>query len=312
MSLKPPGQTSTPTTADDASDDNFDRLDLTIRFSASLPDLLLSLPNPGPANAATLKQLIRSRIPAEYARHRIRLIHAGKALVDDVPLNVALNRHVSRPPSRIGTPRPYEEDGKGKGKTPVRDDGRKSAARLYIHCSIGDVVLSTAELAAEAALAQQEQTEETPTIAPLFSATTTTPAPRGFDRLLHSGFTAAEVQSLRLQFLAIQAHTHTPDTMPSPATLRDLEDRWLDDSTTDGVADTMGGGVDGAVTASGGDDQTGALDDMVLGTAMGFFWPVGCLMWGVREEGIWSQRRKMAVVVGFLLNVGLGLIRYTG
>lgn len=319
MSLKaPPTQ---------PSDEDFD-YDLTIRFSASLPDLLLSIPGSLNANTATLKQLIRSRIPAEYAKHRIRLIYAGKALVDDVPLSASLKRNVSRPPSRIGTPGPYDDSngvsgsanggGKGahirdngKGKVAIRDP--PSQSRIYIHCSIGDIVLSAAELAAEAAAAQkgastgdgdkdkggdskQEQT------------TTTTPAPRGFDRLLNSGFTAAEVQSLRLQFLAIQAHTHTPDTMPSPAELRDLEDRWLDNSNDAAAGDIMGPGL-GSLDEDG---QTGALDDMIWGTVMGFFWPIGCLMWGVREEGIWSQRRKMAVVVGFMLNMGLGIIRYTG
>ena len=70
----------------------------------------------------------------------------------------------------------------------------------------------------------------------------------------------------------------------------------------------------GSATASGGgfgEDERGALDDMLWGTAMGFFWPVGCLMWGVREEGIWSLRRRMAVVVGVILNLGLGIVRYT-
>ncbi|KAK5260523.1 hypothetical protein LTR40_004008 [Exophiala xenobiotica] len=292
MSLKVPTSSHLPAPDDD--------LDLTIRFSASLPDLLLTIPgSTNYANTATLKQLIRSRIPNEYAKHRIRLIYAGKALADDVPLKVSLKRTVSRPPSRIGTPGPYDDsysrlngaankdkdkdNGKeGKGKVVVRDPPAQS--RIYIHCSIGDIVLSAAEIAEEAATS--------------------------FDRLLNAGFTAAEVQSLRLQFLAIQAHTHTPDTMPSPNTLRNMEDRWLDNSN----ASADPGALDDGAGASFADDdgQVGALDDMIFGTAMGFFWPIGCLMWAVREEGIWSQRRKMAVVVGFMLNIGLGLVRYTG
>jgi iron-sulfur cluster assembly 1 len=319
MSLRPPSlqpQPSQPPSLPDVDQD----LDLTIRFSASLPDLLLSIPASLNANTATLKQLIRSRLPDENAKHRIRLIHAGKALVDEVPLLTSLRKKtVSRPPSRLGTPSPYEArsngvsaggqgDARGKGKQPLRDPPA-AQARIYIHCSIGDIVLSPKELADEAALAAAAQPTDKQTSAIAEQATTTTPAPRGFDRLLHAGFTAAEVQSLRLQFLAIQAHTHTPDTMPSPAELRDLEDRWLDNSNAAGDLDAAAGGSLGA----GDDDvQAGALDDMIWGTAMGFFWPVGCLMWGVRESGIWSQRRKMAVVVGFLLNVGLGLIRYGG
>ncbi|KIW35637.1 uncharacterized protein PV07_02322 [Cladophialophora immunda] len=331
MSLKPPLlQHQQPPPQGDQDHD----FEITIRFSASLPDLLLSIPASLNANTATLKQLIRSRLPDAHAKHRIRLIHAGKALVDDVPLTVSLKRNVSRPPSRIGTPGPYDDrpngaaagrpgDGRGengKGKQPMRDP--PSQSRIYIHCSIGDIVLSTAELAAEAAIAATAQPTEgqdgdqagdpnQQQAAP--TTTTTTPAPRGFDRLLNAGFSAAEVQSLRLQFLAIQAHTHTPDTMPSPNTLRNMEDRWLDNSTgADGDLGAQTGST-GAAGIGGEDDaQAGALDDIIWGTAMGFFWPIGCLVWGVREEGIWSQRRKMAVIVGFLLNVGLGIIRYTG
>ena len=328
MSLKPPHlQPSQPLSHPDEEYD----LDLTIRFSASLPDLLLSIPASLNANTATLKQLIRSRIPDAHAKHRIRLIHAGKALIDDVPLTASLKkRTISRPPSRIGTPSPYDsripgtataaaaaerENLDGKGKQPLRDP-LPAQSRIYIHCSIGDIVLSAAELADEAATAAAAQPTESEGAQAQIptdqepNTTTTTPVPRGFDRLLHAGFSAAEVQSLRLQFLAIQAHTHTPDTMPNPAELRDLEDRWLDSS--DATGEGLGDG--GAMGVAPHDDelQTGALDDMIWGTAMGFFWPVGCMMWGVREVGIWSQRRKMAVVVGFLLNVGIGLVRYSG
>ena len=136
MSLKPP-----PTVNDDI-------LDLTVRFSASLPDLLLSIsfithPN---ANTSTLKQLIRQRLPPEYSSRRIRLIYAGKALVDDASLASSLKRSFSRSPSRPPTPAIYsaqDEDSpsaKLKGKAPVRDPPLHP--RIYIHCSIGDVVLS--------------------------------------------------------------------------------------------------------------------------------------------------------------------------
>ncbi len=239
----------------------------------------------------------------------------------------SLKRNVSRPPSRLGTPGPGPYDGGGnaatsKGKAPARDLSAAQQSRIYIHCSMGDIVLSPTELAEEAATAQKDSTAEKKdandnTKTQHTTTSTTRPAPRGFDRLLNAGFTAAEVQSLRLQFLAIQAHTHTSDTMPSPNTLRNMEDRWLDNSSSTTDPDGLGAGDDGGAGPSsfgGGDDdgQAGALDDMIFGTAMGFFWPIGCLLWGVREEGIWSQRRKVAVVVGFMLNIGLGLIRYSG
>jgi iron-sulfur cluster assembly 1 len=311
MSLKPP--------ATKALD-----LAIIIRFSASLPDLQLSIPSAQQsfANTWTLKQLIRAQLPPIYASRRIRLIHSGKALSDDALLSASLKRPPSHPPSRAPTPitppisTPYD----AKGKAPNRDTPVPATQRIYIHCSIGDLVLTPTELADEARLgsrseiqddASEQHMESTPHEKDATETVTPppAPAPRGFDRLLTAGFTPSEVSALRIQFLAIQAHTHTPDTMPSPAELRDLEDRWLDNSNAAGDLDAAAGGSLGA----GDDDvQAGALDDMIWGTAMGFFWPVGCLMWGVRESGIWSQRRKMAVVVGFLLNVGLGLIRYGG
>ena len=94
--------------------------------------------------------------------------------------------------------------------------------------------------------------------------------------------------------------------MPSPNTLRNMEDQWLDNSSSPANAtDTIAGG--GGFT----DDETGMIDDVLSGMAMGFFWPIGCLVWGVREEGIWTKRKRMAVVLGVLLNVGVGLVRYT-
>ncbi|KAK5062930.1 hypothetical protein LTR84_005006 [Exophiala bonariae] len=315
MSLKPPAT---------HGDDEYD-FELTIRFSASLPDLLLSIPGSLHANTATLKQLIRSRIPDEYATRRIRLIYAGKALIDGVPLDISLKRNVSRPPSRIGTPGPYEESSGAGGRSGGGRDaglrakllgGETSApSRIYIHCSIGDLALSKEELAEEVAAAQngaegeEKQDDTSSRQKQQQQQTTTTPAPRGFDRLQNAGFTPTEIQSLRLQFLAIQAHTHTPDTMPSPNTLRNMEDRWLDNSTDEGGVLGAGAALDGS---SDEEAQAGNLDDMIWGTVMGFFWPIGCLMWGIREEGIWSQRRKMAIVIGFILNIGLGVIRYTG
>lgn len=307
------------------NDSNGSTFELTIRFSESLPDLPLSIPSSATtATTSTLKQLIRASIPPIYKDRRIRLIYAGKALLDDTSLAISL-KLPSRPPSRVATPGPYDQkDGgttifqaenvKSKGKTAIRDPPA-AQPRIYIHCSIGDVVLTPAELAAEAALANRTDTaahgehEQEDTDADGGDATTTTPAPRGFDRLLTAGFSAGEVQTLRLQFMAIQSHTHTPDTMPSPNTLRDMEDRWLDNSNAaDGSVGAAGGGI-GAISDE--DAQAGAFDDMIWGATMGFFWPVGCLLWGTREDGIWSQRRKMAVVVGVVLNIGLGFVRYT-
>ena len=289
-------------------------LDLTIRFSACLPDLLLSVPVPTVSTTSTLKQRIRTHLPPELSTRRIRLIYAGRSLADATTLSSSLKLPSSRTPSRPSTPLPDHAtfSASAKGKTPIRDP--PSLSRIYIHCSIGDATLSAQDLAEEARLATRNNVSaltdasvstDAATSAAAAASITTTPAPRGFDRLLHAGFTVPEIQSLRSQFLAIQAHTHTPAGMPSPTTLRELEDRWLDNSNEASAA--AGGGGGGFVDEEG---QAGALDDMLWGAVMGFFWPMGCLFWLCRDEGVWSRRRKVAVVIGVVVNAGFGAIRW--
>ncbi|KAL1969521.1 hypothetical protein VTN77DRAFT_8959 [Rasamsonia byssochlamydoides] len=297
---------------------------LTIRFSASIPDVQLEIPSPSTTTAAGLKQLIRARLPPDLANHRLRLIYSGRGLEDGVPLSTSLKLPPSLSPSpRANTPTSYQKnaengDDKGKGKAPVRDP---PLPRLYVHCSIGDIVLSKSDLAAEAAMAstlqepqtiasqQQEQARQQQ------EESMTTPAPRGFDRLLAAGFTPAEVSALRSQFLALQAVSHTPDTMPSGAELRELEDRWMDEGSG-AMGGAAGGIVGGGGGPFGGDDDGGlgsgshgALDDMLWGAVMGFFWPIGCAMWLRREEGVWSWRKGLAVFIGVVVNVAFGMVR---
>jgi len=93
-----------------------------------------------------------------------------------------------------------------------------------------------------------------------------------------------------------------------------MEDQWLDNSDPTGTSPSLDA-ADGAGAGTGdmdADAGRGALDDMIWGTTVGFFWPIGCLIWGVREEGIFSPRRKIAVVIGVVLNMGLGFVRWGG
>ncbi|KAF9888111.1 hypothetical protein FE257_009247 [Aspergillus nanangensis] len=305
---------------------------LTIRFSASIPDLPLDVLSPDTTTAAGVKQLIRTRLPPDLSSHRLRLIYAGRGLEDSIPLSVSLKL----PPSPSRSPRPPSDDAsadKSKGKAPMREQ-----PRLYIHCSIGDIVLSPEDLVAEAAIAstipqnQQEKDGEDDDDAAgggrgkkdsksggagkqqhqQPSVSSTTPAPRGFDRLLSAGFTPTEVSALRSQFLAIQSVSRTPDTMPRGAELRELEDRWMDEgssSMTAGVNATEGGTSFTDDDGGFGSGSRGAMDDMLWGAVMGFFWPVGCAMWLRREEGVWSWRKGLAVFVGVVVNVAFGTMR---
>ncbi|KAL8811814.1 MAG: hypothetical protein Q9223_003273, partial [Gallowayella weberi] len=115
-------------------------------------------------------------------------------------------------------------------------------------------------------------------------------------------------------FLARTAHTHTPDTMPSPAAMRRLEERWLDSSgpsNSNPYAAVEDGARrnDGIEDEEDDDDERGALEDLLWGNLMGFFWPVGAALWLVREDGVWSKRRQMSVVTGVMMNMVFGGLR---
>ncbi|KAH8811831.1 DUF2407 C-terminal domain-containing protein [Xylogone sp. PMI_703] len=268
---------------------------VTVRFTTSIPDLLLDISAANKTTIVALKQLIRKKLDPLTAVHRLRLIHGGKLLQDDDILSSVVK--VPQAPPRAPDP-----SGKGKGKE-IED----LPSRVYINCSIGDI-LSPEELSDEAARAARLPTEKKKESASgggrnAGPGISTLPTPRGFDRLLSGGFTPAEVNQLRLQFLSIQSNIHTPDTMPSPTTLRRMEDAWIDDNAGDA-------GGTGEVFDLGGDGMgSGAVDDLLWGNIMGFLWPLGCVGWVLREGDVWSGRRNMAVFTGFLLSLTFGILR---
>lgn len=287
-------------------------LDLVIRFSTSNPDVPIPVASPKTTTGLALKQLIREHLSAPASGSRLRLIHAGKVLSN----SGTLSRSIA-----LTLPPPARDDGgaigktdKAKGKEPIRPV-KPIAVRVYIHCSIGDA-LSASDLAAELrdadeaeeALRNEESASTTHetlgSTQDRQNASSTTPAPRGFDRLFTAGFTAAEVAVLRTQFLAIQAHTHTPDAMPSGADLLALEERWLDNGSDPATA--AAGDAGGFVSTDAGE-----LDDMLYGTLIGFFWPIGAMFWMMREEGVWTTQRQNAILAGFLANLLFGFVKAT-
>lgn len=284
-------------------------VDLVIRFTTSAPDLVVTIATPNYTSALSLKQEIRRHLPPETAEHRLRLISAGRVLADTNAIAKSIN--IPAPPPKH-QPKIEPND---KGKAPLRSSSPppQASARVYVHCSIGDV-LTTEELEAEATAAEEadaallSKTQQTAEAAPsqVDTSSRTTAGPRGFDRLLNAGFSQAEVATLRTQFLAIQAHTHTPDTMPTGDDLRALEDRWLDNDASGGGPAAGGGDGDGSFGA-----EDGGLEDMLWGNIMGFFWPIAAVCWLMREEGVWSRRRQIAVLSGMLVNLTFGFLRLT-
>ncbi|KAL8852158.1 MAG: hypothetical protein Q9221_002981 [Calogaya cf. arnoldii] len=250
---------------------------LIIRFALSIPDLPLTITSPTTTTPLNLlHNHIRPYLPLPYRTSPIRLIASGALLPPSNPLSTSLRLP---PPSK---------------------KGKEKEEPIYIHCSINVTeTLSPSTLAAEANSFIPPASESEPQHAVPNSNT----EPQGFDRLLTAGLSHAEITSLRSQFLALTAHNHTPDTMPSPSQMRRLEERWLDSSSSPNP-------VTGAMNEDEDDDDgRGALEDMLWGTVMGFFWPVGAAMWLVREEGVWSKRRQMAAVTGALVNLAIGVMR---
>ncbi|KAL8915095.1 MAG: hypothetical protein Q9171_000398 [Xanthocarpia ochracea] len=288
-------------------------LDLIVRFALSIPDLYITILSPTTTTPVTLlHQHIRPHLPPVYRSSAIRLIASGALLPPSKPLSASLRLqpHSALPPSS-----------KGKEKqTPA-------SAPIYIHCSITTTLtLSASALALEASSSLSTSTSpspisSTPVIQKPPPPQNAIPNPNlqvhpGFDRLLTAGLSPSEIASLRSQFLALTAHTHTPDTMPSPSAMRRLEDRWLDTSGPASSSNTANA-LEGASGTTGGDDDDddddddgrGALEDILWGNLMGFFWPVGAAMWLVREQGIWSKRRQVAVGTGFLVNLAIGVMK---
>lgn len=261
-------------------------LTLIIRFSTSIPDIPLIISDPRTTNSATISTIVRTHLPSNLSACALRFIYAGAILSAKTPLSTSLRLSPSKP----------------------------SPEKFYIHCSIAtDTQLSPADLESEAetakilsTLSADNQTSEHEALTPRPLQISQTPQlPQGFDRLLSAGLSPTEVASLRSQFLAIQSHTHTPDTMPSTAELRVLEERWLDAGTP-----AHGGGALAGAMAD--DEGGGGLEDMLWGNVMGFFWAVGALIWLCREEGVWSKRRQIGVVTGVLVNIALCVLRVGG
>ncbi|THX39426.1 hypothetical protein D6D10_04320 [Aureobasidium pullulans] len=279
-------------------------VDLVIRFTAAIPDAVIRVPSAKLTTPLALRQQIRAQLPASFASNRLRLISAGKVLPDATALSKCINIPPPPPRSKIDSAASKDKNkNKAKGKAPAET----TVPRVYIHCSIGDT-LTPGDIASEAdaaeaadkALLLDVQAVPAPDQTQNPTTTSSTPAPRGFDRLLSAGFSPADVANLRAQFMAIQAHTHTPDTMPTGDDLRSLEERWLENDPANAAA---GGGA--------GTDEEGGLEDMLWGNLMGFFWPIAAACWLMREEGVWTRRMQISVLSGLLVNLTFGFLRIT-
>lgn len=291
-------------------------LRLTIRFAPPTPDLSLTISSPSTTTPHNLHTLIRPHLPLHQAACPIRLISAGALLPPNLPLTSSLRlpqqrkRALPPPPPRC----PAAAAAAAAKEEKEKDD---QVEPIYIHAAISSSSkLSAAALAAEyQTLPPHGSSSRVGFSHPPKIPSQTSPSsnpPLGFDALLSTGISPAEITSLRSQFRSMQAHIHTPDTMPSHSELLILEERWLDQNSASGgeVVGDVEGGASGWAGGGGGDG--GALEDVLWGSVMGFFWAVGAVAWLVREEGVWSRRRSAAVIVGVTINLAVCALRGLG
>ncbi|CEI65481.1 hypothetical protein FVEN_g8750 [Fusarium venenatum] len=258
-------------------------LHLTIRFSTSQPDLELDIPSPQTTTVLALKYLLRTRLSS---RSRLRLIYQGRILPDASALSSVLK--TPPPPLR------NIDDPKGKGKAV---EGA-NVTRVYVNCSIGD------ELTSEELDKEKEEALKPPQDVngdDSKPTKSTRPRPRGFDRLLQSGITPSEIATLRTQFNSIHTAGFTPDAMPSPDTLRNMEDAWIDNN-----ADGLPSGSNPLEDENAG--MASVLDVLIKAMIVGFFFPLGSLTWLLRQEGIWSKRWQIFVGFGVVLSLCIGFV----
>ncbi|KAF4589859.1 family UPF0645, transmembrane [Ophiocordyceps camponoti-floridani] len=264
-----------------------DPLHLTIRFSSSIPDLDLDIASPERTTVLSLKHLLRSRIDS---RSRLRLIYQGHILPDPCALSAVLR---PLPPSA------QQDDDNNAGAS----KGKAVAAllRIYVNCSIGD------ELSEEDLVAEEAAADDPPAyVDPGHNAgssgrqTRTRPRPRGFDRFLHAGFTASEISTLRAQFTLIQSSRFLPDSMPSPDSMRSLEDAWIDSNAGPMPTTTAMIEDDGSIASY--------VDILIRGLAIGFFFPLGTFTWLLRGD-VWNDKWRVFVAFGVILSVAIGVVK---
>jgi hypothetical protein len=102
-----------------------------------------------------------------------------------------------------------------------------------------------------------------------------------------AGFSESDVAALRSQFNQIHGNDEVH--------IRMLENRWMDEAAGQG-----GELLDGSTA--------GGYEDVCIGAAIGFFWPVALFL--LREEGVFSQRRQMAIIGGVMINLLFSAMRY--
>ncbi|ATY61260.1 conserved membrane [Cordyceps militaris] len=258
-----------------------------VRFSNGLPDLTTDVPLPHTTTVLAFQHGLRARIAS---RGRLRLIYQGRILPSAASLASVLKPLPAAPP-----PPPPDTKGKAVDKPP--------AVRVYLNCSIGDE-LTTAELDAEEADAAKPPEGGGEVAAP--GTAGKKPRPRGFDRLLQAGFTASDIATLRTQFASIHTERFASDAVPSPDTMRGMEEAWIDGNAGELPSSTPAGPLDDDIT-----NLSSVLDVLIRAMMIGFFFPLGTMTWLLRQD-VWGEKWRIFVGSGVVLSLTVGIFMTMG
>ncbi|KAI0059584.1 hypothetical protein BV25DRAFT_1860190 [Artomyces pyxidatus] len=263
---------------------------LMVRFTEGIPDLIL--PVGDRESVRDVKANIRKARP-QLQNRRLKLIHSGRLLTDGTFLYSWLKSLEER------QRRAHAKD----SLSPEADEAETpptAAAPPWLHCSVGPEFAEGEE--------EKEVRQQTAQLKPL----------RGFDRLAAAGFTESDISNFRRQF-----HSQSSDDFISTEEFendeeyeehaRALEEQWIDS------IDTNHGAVSLSRTDPGG-------SDVLQGIIIGFFFPLlpffyfkdakAPVFWendtAFEPLGsiVFSRKKQMGLVVGFLANFLFGLWRY--
>ncbi|VDC01287.1 unnamed protein product [Peniophora sp. CBMAI 1063] len=269
---------------------------LVIRFTDGIPDLELTLGKDDSVRG--LKASIREKRP-QLQQRRLKLIHAGRLLTAEIKpfdwlqsLEDRQRRASARDEATSASTAPSASEDHQTARASAPSTVLPTA---YLHCSVGP------EITAEEV--EDREDGQTTQIRPL----------RGFDRLAGAGFSEADIANFRRQFHAGAADSlalaefATQEEYEEYA--RTLEEQWIES-------------IDNAGLGSPSTDSNAVLQGVLLGFFMPFlpffyfaspklpvFWSSGDPVETLNSV-IFSRRMQMGLVVGFAINVLLGLWRY--
>ncbi|GAA5822628.1 hypothetical protein JCM11251_004323 [Rhodosporidiobolus azoricus] len=185
-----------------------------------------------------------------------------------------------------------DEEGHGKGKGKGKEEPAEDT-RIWLHCSVGEAEEDEGEGGGEKTTGTDSADEPSSQITPL----------TGFDRLLDSGFSPEDIANLRAEFRerrGLDEEDEEEDGGEGEANAehrRALEEQWMSGLT--GQEEALGDASAGGYTYS-----------LLKGVCIGFFVPFLPLFF-FRSQ-IFSKRMQMAIVLGIVMNLAFGLLRFLG